>query len=225
MDQLRLQTRSIPAYSILGLINSATYSNIGGLNDANNGAIDLTLGAITGNHTMAHDNYGRIQNNAKIVHQINYISPSPIDCITISGDNNDNNTVQQSAQAAQSAHFPGQSIQSAYSAHSPGQSTQYVQSAHSPGQFIQSAGQSIQYAQSAHSPGQFIQPAGQSFQFAGQSASPFLQFASPFVHSIHSVGQSAGQSASQSVESLQSAGQSLQNIQHNYMPQGNYYLY
>ncbi|XP_026809002.1 endoribonuclease rege-1-like [Rhopalosiphum maidis] len=202
MDRLRLQTRSIPAYSILGLINSATYSNITALNDTNNGAIDLTLGAIAGNHIMAHNNYGRIQNDAKIFHQINYISPSPIDCITISDDDNDINTVhQQSAQSAQFApfahssgqsfQFAGQSasqfVQSIQSAgQSPSQSVQSVQSIQSAGQ---SPSQSVQSVQSIQSAGQSVQSAGQSLQYIQhnymrQEPNYFQRLASPSTSSI-----------------------------------------
>uniref|UniRef100_A0A2S2PEP8 Putative ribonuclease ZC3H12B n=1 Tax=Schizaphis graminum TaxID=13262 RepID=A0A2S2PEP8_SCHGA len=155
MDLLKLQTRPIPAYGILGFINKVRSPNTAALNDTNNGAIDLTLGAITGNHMMAYNNYGRIQNDANIFHQINYIPPRPIECITISDEDDDNNTVylqsNQSVQSAQSEHSSGQFIQS------PGQSVQSalsvqsvqspVQSVQSPGQSVQSAGQPLQYIQ------------------------------------------------------------------------------
>lgn len=114
-----------------GLLNQARPSNISLLNYTimNDRALDLTLGSITGYHIMAHNNYGRVQNDDQIFRQIK----TPYNLIerTTSNDGKviyGNALRQQSNQPAQtvgqSSQFADQSIQSVQHA---GQSLQYIQ--------------------------------------------------------------------------------------------------
>ncbi|XP_025201216.1 endoribonuclease ZC3H12A-like [Melanaphis sacchari] len=130
MDRVQIQNTSLPHCTIFGIFNQATSSNL----TNNNGAIDLTLGDITGNRIITRNNFGRVQNDAQIFHQ--YIPRSPIECITLTDEDSDNNTMHQHFN--QSAPTTGQSIQST------GQSLQYIQS---PNPSVQPAGQSLEYIQ------------------------------------------------------------------------------
>lgn len=118
------------SYPFWGLLNQARPSNIALLNGIiiNDGALDLTLGSITSNHTMAHNNYGTVQYDDQIFRQ--FKTPrNLIERTTFNdGNYNDDTVRQQSNQpaqtVAQSFQFDGQSIQPVQH---DGQSLQYNQ--------------------------------------------------------------------------------------------------
>lgn len=117
-------------YPFLGILNQAHPSNIALLNDIimNDGALDLILDSITGNYTMAHNNYGTLQFDDQIVRQVK-TPQNLIECTTFNdGNYNDDTVRQQSNQPVQtvdqSFQFAAQSIQPVPHA---GQSLQYNQ--------------------------------------------------------------------------------------------------
>lgn len=118
------------SYPFWGLLNQARPSNLAVLNDTimNDGALDLTLGSITGNRTMAHNNYGTVQYDDQIFRQVK-TSPNLNERITFNAENSNDDTVRQ--QSNQPAQIVGQSFEF---------SSQSIQP-------VQHAGQSLQYNQ------------------------------------------------------------------------------
>jgi len=135
------------SYPFWGLLNQARPSNLAVLNDTimNDGALDLTLGSITGNRTMAHNNYGTVQYDDQIFRQVK-TSQNLIERTTFNDENSNDDTVrQQSNQPTQivgrSFEFAGQSNQPAQIV---GQSFEFSGQSIQP---VQLAGQSLQYNQ------------------------------------------------------------------------------